>query len=163
MDGIREQLVARPKTSEDAVKKIIILVAAIVAAVVVFAGIYIASKGMLLPIGFLAAGLIIWGGWWLTEQFNVEYEYTVLGAEMRIDKIVNKRSRKMLCEVSLKSADAFYASEKHISGASEISACGDGDRYSIEFTDQKLGKTVLVFTPDERTLEAVKPYLPRAI
>ena len=163
MDGIREQLVARPKTSEDAVKKVIILVAAIVLAVVVFAGIYIATKGMLVPIGFLAAGLIIWGGWWLTEQFNVEYEYTVFGSEMRIDKIINKRSRKLLCEVQLRKADAFYASEKHVSGASEISACGEGDRYSIEYTDGDLGKTVLIFTPDERTLDAVKPYLPRAI
>lgn len=163
MDGIREQLVARPRTSEDNVKKIIILAAAILLAVLALAGIYIASKGMLLPIGFLAAGLIIWGGWWLTEQFNVEYEYTVIGQEMRVDKILNKRSRKLLCEVQLKKADAFYSSEKHLNGASEISACGDGDRYSIEFSDQKYGKTVLIFTPDERTLEAIKPYLPRAI
>ena len=163
MDAIREQLVSKPRTSEDSVKKVIILAAAILLAVLALVGIYIASKGMLLPIGFLAAGLIVWGGWWLAEQFNVEYEYTVLGQDLRVDKIINKRSRKPMCEFQLRKADAFYSSEKHLSDATEILACGEGDRYSIEFTDQKYGKTVLIFTPDERTLEAIKPYLPRAI
>lgn len=163
MDGIREQLVTKPKSSEDTVKKVLILAAAILVAVIAFAAIYIFSGGALAFIAVLAAGLIIWGGWWLTGQLNVEYEYTVVGPEFRVDKIINKSRRKLLCELQLRKAEAFYASEKSVSGAAEISACGEGDRYTIEFSDQKLGKAVLIFTPDERTLEIIKPYLPRAI
>ena len=161
MDGICEQLVKRPVGPEDNAKKIMILAGAVLLGVVAFAVIYLVSGGLLGPIAILAAGAIIWGGWTFSGRLNVEYEYTVVGQELRVDKIYNQKSRKMMVEMQLKNADAFYSGEKHLNDASEISACGEGERYTIEFDDEKYGKTLLYFTPDERTFEAVKRYLPR--
>lgn len=45
--------------------------------------------------------------------------------------------------------------------ATVVSAAGDDDVYTIEYTDRKLGKTLIHFSPDERTLEMISPYLPR--
>ena len=42
-----------------------------------------------------------------------------------------------------------------------ISATGEGDVYTIEYKDEKYGRTLLQFTPDERTIEMISPYLPR--
>ena len=163
MEGIREQLVKRPRGRRESVGTAAVLFGALVLASLIFGAIYVFSGGMLAAIAVLLAGLILWGGWWLTGMFNVEYEYAVVGNELSIDKITNKRSRKTLCTVNLRAAEAFYGSEKHLCDATEIEACGEGDRYTVEYSDPARGKTLLIFTPDERTLEMIKPYLPRQI
>ncbi len=163
MEGIREQLVKRPRGRREKTNSFLVLLAAVILASLGFSVVYVFSGGMLLVVAIILAGLILWGGWWLTGMFNVEYEYIVVGGEIQIDKITNKRSRKTLCSMKLRSAEAFYKEEKQISGATEINACGEGDRYTIEYTDSSNGKSVIIFTPDEHTLELIKPYLPRAI
>ena len=163
MDGIREQLVRKPNDPSDGIKRVLILIGALLAAIVVLTVILTVGNALLTELGILLAIGILWGGWWLTGSLNVEYEYTVFSGELQIDKIVNKRSRKTLCTLNLRTAETFYRSEKHIQNATEINVCGEGDKYSIEYSDTQHGKTVLIFTPDERTLAAVTPYLPRAI
>lgn len=164
MDGIREQLVKKPRTPEDRVKKIILTLSGIPASGILFGILSLISDSVFVyELGVLLAIGLLWGGWYLGTRLNVEYEYTVVGQEFSVDKIFNKRSRKPLCTLNLRSAEAFYASEKHIDGATEIDVCGEGERYTVVYDDPGYGKTALIFTPDERTLEAVKPYLPRAI
>ena len=164
MEGIREQLVKRPKTTADTVKKALIMGGSVLIAVILFIILGNVVKSFFAyEIGILALIGLVWGGWYLAGRLNVEYEYTVADGEMQIDKIFNKRSRKMLCGLNLRTAEAFYSSEKHPDGATVIVVCSELDRYTIEYNDPSFGKTALIFTPDERTLEAVKPYLPRAI
>lgn len=163
MEGIREQLVKRPRGTRESVGTFLILLGALAIASAIFGAIYVFSGGMLAVVGLLLAGVILWGGWWLTGLFNVEYEYTVVGGEFSVDKITNKRSRKTLCTVNLRSVEMFYASEKHLNDATEINVCGVGEKYTLEYSDNVRGKTVVIFTPDERTLEVIKPYLPRQI
>lgn len=163
MEGIREQLVKKPKEKDDTIKKGLVLMVSLLLAVLAAAGISALTSGLMAGLGMLLGLGILVGGWWFAGSFNVEYEYTVVEGELQIDKILNKRSRKALCAVKLRSAEGFYSSEKHIQNATEVNACGEGQRYSIEYNDPKYGKTVIIFTPDERTLNAVKPYLPRMI
>ncbi len=161
MEGIREQLVSRPRLPEDGIKKVIIMAAGVTLGVLVllllnaFGGALGTMFGVLIAIG------IIWGAWYLMGNLNVEYEYIIADGEMTVDKITNKRSRKTLCSLKLRSAEAFRLGEIRDDNASVIDVCGDGDRYSILYNDDKFGRAVLLFTPDGRTLEAVKPYLPR--
>lgn len=161
MEGIREQLVTKPADKGDFIKKGAILAAALLLAVLVEVA-FAAFAASLFTIfgGVLGVGILI-GGWFLAGNLNVEYEYSIVSDEMSVNKISNKRSRKTLCVVSLRSAEGFYTGEKTLTDATEINACGDGERYSIVYNDSKYGRTVIVFTPDERTLAAVKPYLPR--
>ena len=163
MDGIREQLVVKPRDSSDGIKKALILMGALLAAIILLTVILTVGNAILTELGILLAIGIIWGGWWLTGSLNVEYEYIVFNNELQVDKIINKRSRKTLCSLNLRKAEAFYRSEKHLENATEINVCGDGDKYTIEYSDGAYGKTVLIFTPDERTLAMITPYLPRAI
>lgn len=163
MDGFREQLVKKPQEPADGVKKIMVLVGALLAAIIVLTLILTIGNIIVTELGVIIAIGILWGGWWMTGMFNVEYEYVVFGEELQIDKIINKRSRKTLCVLNLRKAEAFYKSEKSAQNATEINACGEGDRYTIEYSDSQHGKTFLVFTPDERTLAMITRYLPRAI
>lgn len=162
MDTIREQLVKRPKMPEDGIKKFLIIAGAITAAIVLI-GISMGfiQNWLVTELCIFGSIGIVWGGIVLAGRLNVEYEYIIAGDEIQVDKIFNKRSRKTLCSFKLRSAEAFYASEKRLQDATIVDACGEGQKYTVEFNDPSDGKTVLIFTPDEKTLDAVKPYLPR--
>lgn len=162
MDGIVEQLVRRPDTPQNKMKKILIIVGSIAIAAVLFIVLGNVSNSFIVyEIGVLALIALIWGGWVLAGRLNVEYEYVVVGGEISVDKIFNKKSRKSLCSFTLRGAEGFYKGEKELQNASVIDVCGEGERYTIEFGDPSGGRTLLIFTPDERTLAAIKPYLPR--
>lgn len=161
MDSIREQLVQRPHSPDENAKKIIIIIA-VTAAMILIVLLALATGNLLITeLGIFAAIALPFLGWWLIGRFNVEYEYDIYGSDMRIDKIYNKRSRKTMAEFDLKKAEAFYDSERVPDDASAVSACGEGKKYTLIFNHPTLGKTALVFTPDEKTLDVIKPYLPR--
>ena len=65
MEGIREQLVKRPRGKRESVGTAAVLFGALVLASLIFGAIYVFSGGMLAAIAVLLAGLILWGGWWL--------------------------------------------------------------------------------------------------
>ncbi len=162
MEGIREQLVERPRTAADAVKKIMILAAAFLLAVLIIAltRVFLSTHWLALELSILASIGVLWGGWTLSNRLNIEYEYAIVGGELSIDKIFNKRSRKPLCSMTLRKAEGFYKGEK-AGDCTVIDAAGFGEKYTIVYSDPNFGKTALIITPDERTLEALAPYLPR--
>lgn len=162
METVREQLVKRTKTTQDKVKQYGILAGTVVLAGIVLMlmqrlGVAFAFVTILIDIG------ILWGGWSLSGIFNVEYEYCIAGNELSVEKIIDQKRRKQLCSFNLKEAKGFYKYKKQLVDVTTISAEGDGEVYTIEFTDPKLGRTLLYFTPDERTLEMISPYLPRSL
>ncbi len=162
MEGLREQLVKRPSYPEDMIKKIIIILSSVTLAIVIIGALrFISGIWLLTELGILIGIGIVWGGIWLAGRLNVEYEYIIADGEMQIDKIYNKRSRKSLISFKLRSAEAFSRGQRDERDASEIDVRGEGECYSIVFSDAELGKAVLWFTPDERTLEAITPYLPK--
>ncbi len=162
MDGIREQLVKREQTHRDGINKLLIMLGSLVLAIAVVgaAGLILKSLAALFISAVLSVGILA-GGWFLAARLNVEYEYSAVGADLVIDKIINRSSRKSLCEVPLKRATAFMKGENVPGDCSEIFACGEGERYVIVYDDEKYGHAALIFTPDERMIEAISPYLPR--
>ncbi len=161
MEGIREQLVTKERSPSDGIKKLLIIIAAfLLAVVIVTVCVFIINSWILMYVGIFGAIGVMWGGMVLSGNLNVEYEYAVVGTVISVDKIINKRSRKTLCEFDLRKAKAFYSGERE-SDCTEVYACGDSDKYSIEYEDEKYGRALLIFTPDEKTLEAVSKYLPR--
>lgn len=167
METVREQLVQRPTTKEDSYKKYGLFAVAmtfevILGIVATVGGAYLCIIGVLLMI------LVGIGYFAILKSFNVEYEYCIAGAQLTVDKVINQSKRKTLCTIDLKAASAFYKSKKTSQEASVISAEGENyedelTTYTIEFHDPKLGKTLLHFSPDERTLKMISPYLPQAI
>lgn len=160
METVREQLVKRPAKQSDIFVK---YGAWAVAAIIITAAIF-----TLVPLGeiFIVAAalltmLVLCGAYYVSGLANVEYEYCIAGAEFSVDKIVNQSKRKTLCSFNLKSAAGFYKTKKELSDATVISAESYGEVYTIEYSDPKYGRTLVYFSPDERTLEMITPYLPR--
>ncbi len=165
MEGIREQLVRKPYDSKDRMKTYGVLAASLLLAIIVFFLVTYFMGWVMVIIALIFAGAILYGGYWLTGEFNVEYEYCFSSGELIVDKIVNQRKRKPMCSINLRGAEAFYKEPKRLpDGATVFSAMGEeGETYAIEFNDIKYGKSVLVFTPNEKILEVIRPYLPRVI
>lgn len=160
METVREQLVSKPVGQSDGMIKICIAAAAAMIAGLAFIFCTLLG-GIFIMIGILFSVLVLWLGYYLIGLRNVEYEYCIAGSEFSIDKITNQSKRKTLCSFNLRNAVGFYKTKKALQDATVISAEGNGDIYSIEYKDPKYGKTVVYFTPDERTLEMITPYLPR--
>lgn len=164
MEGIREQLVKKAVTNSDKVKTFLLLTGALLLAIVVVLVFNILFGTTMILIGLLLAGGILYGGYWLTGELSIEYEYCFTSGELSVDKIINRKRRKSMCSVTLRSAESFMKNPKSLPEMTQINACGDdGEVYVIIYNDEKYGKSALRFTPDEKMLEAIKPYLPRVI
>lgn len=164
MEGIREQLVKKPVTKPDKIKTYAILLAALLLAIVVVMVFNILFGTTMILIGLLLSGAILYGGYWLTGELSIEYEYCFSGGELIVDKIINQKKRKSMCQIHLRSAESFIKNPKSFPDTTEINACGEEyETYGIVYTDEKYGRSILMFTPDEKMLEMIKPYLPRVI
>ena len=161
METVREQLVKKPYKSTDKAMQFFILAMALFIALAVMILASSLLGGIFIIAGLLFAAIVLYGGYYLSGNLNVEYEYCIAGSELSIDKIIDRRKRKTLCTLNLKEAEGFYRGEKGLMDGTVVSAAGDDDVYTIEYTDRKLGKTLIHFSPDERTLEMISPYLPR--
>ena len=98
MDTYCEYIIKRKKGG----KEILAVTGIIILAVILL--IYVPSLVSVVPIiGFLSplvAVGIIWGAYKLVVSKNIEFEYTLTGSDMDIDKIINRSSRKRVIAVA---------------------------------------------------------------
>lgn len=159
MDMFAEQLVEKPQNSSDSLKKVLIIagggviIAPLIILSTVIPFIFILIAGAAYLIYILFTGL------------NVEYEYTVTNGYLDIDKIIAKRKRVNIVSVEAKDFTAFGSAESiddgGFNGTTIIAAGGEEERYYAEFSDESHGACRLVFSPDEKVLSCIRPYLPR--
>ena len=167
MDSFVEQIVRKHSRGIDYVKKLLVLVATFLVALFL-----LFVVGGFLPqlfaMGFMASVGVLFGGYYLSSNLNIEYEYLFTNGELDIDKIIAQRKRKRLCTIDVRSFEQFGVYTENVKTdniATTIVATdntGVGIYYAI-FKHSKLGQTMLLFTPEERFLEAMKTHLPRSI
>jgi hypothetical protein len=129
--------------------------------------------GITTEIALLILLLVGSGLYYFAVRFFVEFEYSVTNGFVVVDSILIKRTRRRL--VSFESRElqelGLYSSiikEKHdkksFDSVIKASSCIDppNDWYAI-FEHRSLGKTLLVFSPDERVLKAMKPFVSKRI
>jgi hypothetical protein len=126
---------------------------------------------ILREMGLLAMAGVIYGGYLLITALNVEYEYILTNDELDIDAIIARRKRKRLVNIKLKSVDDFklynranFSKDK--TGKFIDASAGEKSelkQYVFDYNSQKSGKVQVIISPDERTLKAIRTYLPRAI
>ena len=105
MDTYSEQLVTKKKNQNDSMKKLIIILTAIIlCGLLVFASL-LYFEFALLAVAALAG--IIFGTYKLISGFNIEYEYSITNGEIDIDKIIAKRKRVHMLTAEVKSFTAF--------------------------------------------------------
>lgn len=158
-----EQLVKKQPNSKDVMKKIGIIVAAIIVILVILTLIPQIVLPAMLVEGFI---LVL-----VFRRMNVEYEYILTNNELDIDRIFNKNSRKKGMSIDVKSfvivapvlkkeyVDDLKKFDKVIDFSSGVVT---ENTYAALLN--KDGKRVkLIIEPNEKMLKAMRMYCPSAI
>lgn len=122
-------------------------------------------------IAFLIGVGAIYFAWYFATSLSLEYEYIFTNGEIDIDKISAKRKRKRMITVKVSAFndfDKFNASTNDLSQYEvkydAAASHTDPATYYATFTNREGKRCILLFTPDERVLEAInavyrkKPY-----
>ncbi len=171
MDIFVEQIVKKASSGKDLALKILIIAGAVVlAAACIFVFLFIIpfpGLGLLLMFG------ICYGSYFLLTNLDCEYEYIVTNGEIDIDKIIAKRKRVRLITAKAPTFEAFGEYTDSSPDAAEsvtvVKAVGenesgaDAKNYYADFKHAAAGNVRLIFTPEERVVEAITPFLPAAL
>lgn len=166
MEIFKEQLVTKLPDKHDQIRKVLIILASISLAILIFV---LLMGTAFAAIGLVLAGLALYGGYYLLTAQMIEYEYILTNGEIDIDKIVARRSRKRLATIKLNTAKEFGEVDVNLKVSdNETLVKADANDpeqkdYYVRVNHKSLGETVLVFTPSEEMLELVKESLPRAL
>ena len=159
MDVFVEQMVVKPQKGKDIALKALIVTAAVILSAVCVMIMYVMSLIFILGIAYAA--------YYLISGLDCEYEYIVTSGEIDIDKIAGKRKRTRLITADARKFTAFGKLEnagKLPDKATVVDATdGSGTAFYADFVHGKLGETRLIFSPNEKVLEAIKPFIPRMI
>lgn len=164
MDVFVEQLVKKPASGKTLALKILIVFGIIIVSAFCL---YLMLIGIIMALLLVFAA--IYGGIYLIKGLNAEYEYIVTNGEIDIDKIIAQRKRKRLITAKPSKFEAFgkLANAPDVSGITIVEASGipdeEAEDYYIDFTHDSFGKVRLIFTPTERTIAAITPFLPRPV
>lgn len=165
MDTFLEQLVAKAPTKQDNIKKISLLVLCALLA----CGIFYVSMLFTVPIlGIVIICGMFYGAYLLISEMEIEYEYIFTNGDLDIDKIIAKKKRKRLITVQARTIKELglykEASEVPEDVTLVIAASGYADEaWYADLNHQKHGKVRLIFSPDEKLLEAMEAYLPASV
>jgi len=159
-----EQLIKKKWEPSDTIKLILIVLGAFALMTFVAVVLYITAifQNLILflfvVIGYFACRLVF--------NLMVEYEYSVVNGEITVDKIIARRSRKRMVTIDAGKIEAFGRYDYKLFenrnfdvqiNASECSV--PDDAWYAEFHLDGEGNTLLVFSPDEKVLKAIKPFL----
>lgn len=110
----------------------------------------------------------IYGIYWVVSSRNLEFEYSVTNGDLTVDKIINKKRRKRVISFDVHNTeemgkyDARRMAQRQVDKvllASE-SETGENAWYILIRTAQ-YGRTLLVFSPNDKVLDGIKAGMPR--
>lgn len=170
MGNYSEQIVKR-KMSQTKLTALILGLCLIV--FIIFLSVYLSGFfNWLVPVSLLCMGLGVYIIYYMIKNAGVEYEYTFVVGEMRIDKIKGKSKRKKVTVFDVKSIDQIGKFINPETGEREVDtskyelilhAAEDDfnlNTYYMVIHDKIRQKpALLLYTPDERTLSMIQPYL----
>jgi len=170
MDNFSEQLVKKEPTSAERIKKTVFLIGGIIlTALLAAVGIFLMGTGSLWPMLalILAAGMG-YATFFFIQGTYVEYEYIFTNGELDIDKIVARKKRHNLISADIKTFTAFGKYNDELEETSDMTIVISSDNiasheYYADFEHSEHGKVRLIFSPDTRTLENIKKFLPRSL
>lgn len=167
MDTFNEYLVKKKPSKSDNIQKMFIGIGATFLALALF----FAATGFLnsMGIGLILSAAALYGGYYLMSNMEIEYEYIVTNGEVDIDKIIGRKKRKRLVTINAKDFTAFGEYKTIMHNPSNINTtimAHDGEienAYYAEFNHGTLGQTRLIFSPNDKIIAGIKPYLSRLI
>ncbi len=174
MNNYCEQIVKK-KMSPQTVSGIVI--GLILVTIIVFVSVYLSTYfGWLVPVALLMFGLGAYLIYYIIVNSGVEYEYTFVMGELRIDRIKGKARRKRITVFDVKSIDKMDKLIDPETGKRNIDISKhslvlraainetDPSTYYVIIHDKIRQKpAVLLFCPDERTMSMIQPYFSIAL
>ena len=149
-------LVKRELTASKRVLKILTMPVAIGVGLflllICFGTIWFAAFGII----FLLLCLYI--GWEVRKQFQVEFEYTLTGTLLEIDRITAQSRRKHILTANVSSAEKFchyddfdweHFEKKKIKKRFRVATNVEKAKYILLFFHHQYGRVLLIFSPDE--------------
>jgi hypothetical protein len=110
------------------------------------------------------------GAYYLITSRNLEFEYSVTNGDITIDKIINRRNRKRVISIDAHDIEVMgkYKSKEHEQETynARVDASdntGSEDTWYFFGHHPQKGSVLVIFTPNEKTLSAIKPFLPRQV
>lgn len=176
MDVFLEQIVARKSTGLDLLKKVGIIVAALILIFLFtfiipglqgFGGILGTIGQIFSTLGLLVAVGVIYGTYYLISGMSIEYEYILTNGEIDVDKIIARRKRKRMITVDTRNFSEFGLyknAPKAGENVTVIMACSspeDENTYYAICDHAKFGRCMLVFNPNEKILSHAKQFIKR--
>lgn len=120
---------------------------------------------------FILVG-VIFGIYFVFTRLSLEFEYAVTNGDLTVDKIMARKTRKRLTSFDAKNIEemgkypenAEKLKNKSVDKTIFAGVYGDGrESVYIIAKSNKTGRTLLVFDPSERVLEAIKYSVPREV
>ena len=168
MDVFMEQVVKKTPTSRDKMLEVLVKISAFAFAFALcFAS--IAFFPYIAPLAIFFGLAAVWLSFRLSKKLQIEYEYAFTNGELDVDKIIAKSKRKRLCSVHIGSITAFgkWNDDMEVEADSTMVIASDNsgklDEYFMDFKYKDYGDTTLFFSPNDKMLELMIPYLPREI
>lgn len=166
MDLFKEQLVKKVPTPWTSMLKTAMLVGSIMIFVIAFIIIqFVGDFGFLVALPGVGA---LYACYYFMPLLNVEYEYIYTDGEVDIDKIMGKKKRKRLITFKANTISEFgpYLPERvagrEFDNQVQVSIHPKfKSTYYAVFEHHKLGKCLLLFSPNEEMRELIKEKIPR--
>lgn len=133
---------------------------------------FIAMLGSFLV--FAVTVLLVVGAIFLFPIFNKEYEYIFMGDELQVDEIQNQSKRKTkgkylmsrVEKVAMKNSSEIRPFLQNPNSKFKVidytTNNGDAGVYAMIYSDEK-GKSIILFEPSEKLLNAMKYQSPRTV
>lgn len=122
------------------------------------------------PMAIFVLAAVCCGAYFLITSQSLEFEYSVINGDITIDKIIAKRKRKQMISVEARDVQEMgkYDSRKLRSRTfdarifSSETGNGTGAWYFCAHHSER-GNVLVVFSPNEKTLNAIRPFLQRQV
>lgn len=169
MDVFVEQIVQKRKGVKE---WLIICGSMLAAAFLTFFFLFILPQFSAFVGGFsiLLAAAAWYGAIWLSRSQSLEFEYVITNGDITVDKIIARSRRKRVVSFDAQYVERMgkYRPEDHAQkDYTKQLMVSDGvpgsEAWYMTFRHKSFGNTLMVFSPNERTLEAIKPFLPRQL
>lgn len=169
MDSFVEQLVKKKRKGTDRAKTVMIILLTILVPVGCGALAYVITA-YLIYVAFFLLLVMIYVCWYYITSQSLEYEYAVTNNNITVDKIIAKRRRKRVLSIDISEFNAFgkisdesFANKKFAKYYLAAEDIDDENTYAAVFTSTARGTCVLLFTPNDKVIEAMRPYFSREI
>lgn len=180
MDIYTEQLVKTKKRGITIIIQVLIWIVGIAISLVLLM-LYAISGGLLekqgsflmiflQPLSMIASVICLYFTWFLSSLSNIEYEYIHTNKDFDIDKIISKRRRRRLITVNCDNVEVLDVFTPEILQNSTAydkklfcHGYSENNPYYLIARTVNHGRVLVVFSPDERTLEGLKKSVPKTV